>query len=162
MSSHSLLRGDLPDPGIEPRFPALLADFFFYHLSHQGSHYLLSFSHTSLHFVPGVKFILFQGICPCSSLCLDYFCLQGSLWLPSIHFSGSSLKLVSSGRASLIITTPIPAIVFTLNIFMFIERLFNWHVSSMFAETWSTYLLMYFQGINTGWYKAGTVKKNVS
>ena len=28
--------GDLPDPGIEPRFPALQVDFF-YRLSHQGS-----------------------------------------------------------------------------------------------------------------------------
>ena len=27
--------GDLPDPGIEPRSPALQADF--YHLNHQGS-----------------------------------------------------------------------------------------------------------------------------
>ena len=30
--------GDLPDPGIEPRSPALQADFF-YHLSHKGNPY---------------------------------------------------------------------------------------------------------------------------
>jgi len=28
---------DLPNPGTEPKSPTLQADFFFYHLSHQGS-----------------------------------------------------------------------------------------------------------------------------
>ena len=35
MGSHSLLQGDLPDPGIEPGSPALQADCL--QLSHQGS-----------------------------------------------------------------------------------------------------------------------------
>ena len=30
--------GDLPNPGIKHQSPALQADFFFYHLSQQGSH----------------------------------------------------------------------------------------------------------------------------
>ena len=33
VGSHSLLQGNLPDPGYKPRSPALQAD----HLSHQGS-----------------------------------------------------------------------------------------------------------------------------
>ena len=36
VGNHSLLQGDLPDPGIEPRYPSLQVGFF-YHPSHQGS-----------------------------------------------------------------------------------------------------------------------------
>ena len=35
----------LPDPGIEPRSPAWQVDFFFYHLSQQGSHFHIHCSH---------------------------------------------------------------------------------------------------------------------
>ena len=42
--------GDLPDPGVEPGSPALQADFFFYHLSHQGSPMMVASSRLQNHF----------------------------------------------------------------------------------------------------------------
>ena len=65
---------DLPNPGTEPKSPTLQADFFFYHLSHQGS---LPFS---------TVFSIHQTIRKC--------CFRGGSCLQSPTFAGSSWPAV--------------------------------------------------------------------
>ena len=64
--------GDLPDPGIKPRSPALQADFF-YHLSHQGKPNII-YSIIQILKKATVPFLLVH------SGQLSYFCI-----LPDLH-----------------------------------------------------------------------------
>jgi len=57
MSSYSLVQGIFPTTGIEPGSTALQADFFFYHLSHQGSPSWLSESILTLWFSKDCRFL---------------------------------------------------------------------------------------------------------
>ena len=89
--------GDLPDPGVEPRSPALQQ--ILYHLNHQGSpytHILCLCNYLPMYLFLKFLYIIFSN--------LMAQCTAGTFYLEQQYCSGQSISPLSTLRQSLSIS----------------------------------------------------------